>query len=398
MFNICFITPEYTPIRGGIGSYVYHLANMLANNNFVYIVTKNGQDGIVEKKLGERIHVFQLKSFKVQLIDPVLFYIFSSRKLHTIDRKFSMDVTHVNLPLVPSFAVPKNLGEALVATVHSTWKGENEALKHETFFNLNTNEKIVRSFNPILRFFEYRLLRRSDKIIAVSKYTKEELLKNYRLNANKIKVVYNGVDVKKFRPATNKNRIKKELGFGDDIVILYVGRLYSRKGLSTLLRSAPIVLRKFRNVKFVISGKGLRKEVKRFRALADSLKIGRNIIFVGYFPDEKLPKLYQAADIFVFPSIYENMPFALLEALASALPVVTTRVGGIPEVINDGKNGLLVDPLDFGGLADKILYLLENPNFASEIGFSGRRIVEEKFDWRNIVDQTLEVYEEVLTR
>lgn len=385
---------------GGVGSYVYYLSNMLASHeNFVYVVTKNdrGEMGKKEKSNGT-IRVLRLKTFKIPLLEQVLFYRLSSRKLKEVGRKFSIDIAHVNLPLVPSFAVPKTLGEALVATVHSTWKGENDALKHEPFFMLNTNEKIVRSFNHILRFFEYRLLRRSDKIIAVSNYTKKELLKNYHLNANKIKVVYNGVDVRKFRPAKNKDKVKKELGLNNDIIILYVGRLYSRKGLSTLLRAAPIVLRKFNNVKFVISGKGFQKEEKKFRTLADNLKIGEKILFVGYFPDEKLPKLYQASDIFVFPSIYENMPFALLEALASALPVVTTRVGGIPEVIDDGRNGLLVNPLEFLDLADKILFLLENPGFASEIGFSGRKTVEEKFDWRNIVRQTLEVYDEVLAK
>lgn len=399
MVNVCFITPEYAPIMGGIGSYVYYLANMLAGReNFVYIVTKSHQEERLEDTLGGKIRIFKLKTFKTPLLELIFFYRLSSRKLMEISRKFSIDIAHVNLPLVPSFAVPKNLGEALVATVHSTWKGENEALKHESFLRLNTNEKIVRSFNHVLRFFEYRLLKRSDEIIAVSKYTKKELLKNYNLNANKINVIYNGVDVNKFKPAKDKNKIKRELGLNNDKIILCVGRLYSRKGLPTLLRAAPLILRRFRNVKFVISGKGFRNEEDRFKAFANHLKVGKNISFIGYFPDERLPKLYQAADIFVLPSTYENMPFALLEAMATALPVVTTNVGGIPEVINDGKNGLLFNPLDFCGLADKVLYLLENPAFASEIGFSGRRTVEERFDWRRIVEQSLEVYDKALAK
>ncbi|MEM2280868.1 MAG: glycosyltransferase family 4 protein, partial [Candidatus Bathyarchaeia archaeon] len=111
-----------------------------------------------------------------------------------------------------------------------------------------------------------------------------------------------------------------------------------------------------------------------------------------------LPMLYQAADIFVLPSIYENLPFALLEAMATALPVVTTSVGGIPEVIQNGRNGLLSIPLDFHDLADKILYLLENPGFASEIGVSGRKTVKDKFNWQKIVRQVLEVYDRVLAK
>lgn len=397
LVNVCFITPEYIPIMGGIGSYVYYLSNILANyRNLVYIVTKGYSEE--EKKLCDKIWVFRLKTFKTPLLELVLFYRLSSKKLMEINKKFSIDIAHVNLPLVPSFAVPKNLGEALVATVHSTWKGENEALKHESFSELNTNEKIVRSCNQILKFFEYKLLKRSDEIIAVSKYTKKELLENYDLNANKISVIYNGVDVNKFKPSNNKNKIKRELGLKNDFIILYVGRLYRRKGLSTLLRAASIVLRKFRNVKFVISGKGFRNEVNKFRDFANRLKVGENIFFIGYFPDEKLPMLYQAADIFVLPSIYENLPFALLEAMATALPVVTTNVGGIPEVVHDGKNGLLFNPLDFQGLANKISYLLENPGFAAEIGFSGRQTVEDKFNWQHIVKQVFEVYNKALDK
>ncbi|MEM2806769.1 MAG: glycosyltransferase family 4 protein [Candidatus Bathyarchaeia archaeon] len=398
LVNVCFITPEYMPIMGGIGSYVYYLSNILASNgNFVYIVTKGYSEG-AKKKLCEKIWIFKLKTFKTPLLELILFYRLSSKKLIEISRRFSIDIAHVNLPLVPSFAVPKSLGKALVATVHSTWKGENEALKHESFLELNANEKIVRSCNHILRFFEYRLLKRSDEIIAVSKYTKKELLENYDLNANKINVIYNGVNVDKFKPSSNKDKIKKELGLNDDKIILYVGRLYCRKGLPTLLRAAPLILRKFKDVKFVISGKGFGSEEDRFRAFADRLKVGKNITFIGYFPDEKLPKLYQAADIFVLPSVYENLPFALLEAMATALPVITTNVGGIPEVIQDGKNGLLFNPFDFRGLADKVSYLLENPAFASEIGFSSRKTVEEKFDWRHIVKQVLKVYDKVLSK
>ncbi len=398
LVNVCFITPEYMPIMGGIGSYVYYLSNILASyRNGVYIVTK-GYSEEERKKLCEKNWVFRLKTFKTPLLELVLFYRLSSKKLLEISKKFSIDIAHVNLPLVPSFAVPKSLGKALVATVHSTWRGENEGLKHESFLELNANEKIVRSCNNILRFFEYKLLKRSDEIIAVSNYTKKELLESYDLNANKINVIYNGVDVNKFKPSNDKDKIKKELGLNDDKIILYVGRLYCRKGLPTLLRAAPLILRKFKNVKFVISGKGFGNGEDRFRAFANRMKVGKHVSFIGYFPDEKLPKLYQAADIFVLPSVYENLPFALLEAMATALPVVTTNVGGIPEVIQDGKNGLMFNPLDFQSLADKVLYLLKNPAFASEIGFFGRKTVEEKFDWRHIIKQVLKVYDKVLLK
>lgn len=393
MANICFVTPEYIPLVGGTGSYVYYLSENLARyGNSVYVVTKNnlGKNG--------RATVLSVKTFRISPLDNFFFYIRSSQKIMQINEKVPVDIVHVNLPLVPSFAVPRNLGKALVATVHTTWMGEKKALRHEPFLEMNISEKIVVSFNPILRFLEHALLERSDIIIAVSEHTKRELLEKYHLNADKVTVIHNGVDVEKFKPAEDKNKVKRALGFGDNRVVLYVGRLYSRKGLPTLLKAASIVLRRTKNVKFVISGKSFHKEEEKLRALVEKLKLQKDVLFAGYTPDEKLPQLYQASDVFVLPSTYEGLPFTLLEALASGLPAVATNVGGVPEVIADGKNGFLVSPLDFQDLAEKILYLLENPSFAFEMGRLGRKTVEEKFTWQNVTRQVLEIYNKVLTK
>jgi glycosyltransferase involved in cell wall biosynthesis len=396
LVKVCFLTPEYLPLIGGTGSYVYYLTKSLACfGNRIYIITKNNRERVKHELPNERIKVLQIETLKIPLLGSIFFYMNSSKKLAEISKKFLIDVVHVNLPLVPSFAVPKALDAALVVTVHTTWRGEGEALKYEPFFRLNKNEKIVRSFNSFLRFFELNLLERSDKIIAVSTHTKRELLESYNVSASKVCVIYNGVDAGKFKPANEKDRVKREMGFNSDKVVLYVGRLYSRKGLLTLLRAAPIILQKFRKVKFVISGKSFHGEEEKLKTLASRLGVEKNVLFYGYIPDEKLPKLYQAADIFVLPSIYEGMPFTLLEASASGLPVVATRVGGIPEVVSDGENGFLVSPLDIKGLAERILYLLENPSRAHEMGLLGRRIVEEKFSWQRVAERVMEVYNEV---
>ncbi len=396
--NICFITPEYYPITGGTGSYVYYLSRMLRKyGSSPLVITKgNKYEGSMSK---DEIRVLQIKVRDIPLLGPILFFKSSYRSLSKLKAEFSVDIAHANLPLIPSFAIPNGFGKTLISTVHSTWEGEARALEKEPFSSLNTNEKIVRTFKEILKRFEYKLLKRSNRIIAVSEYTKREILKNYNVPAWKIKVIYNGVDTWKFKPAKKdeKNLYKRELGFReDDFLILYVGRLYSRKGLPTLIETIPHVAKKFRNIKFVISGKGLEDEEERLRRYAKKLKVEEKLVFLGYYPDEKLPNLYAAADIFVFPSIYENMPFAMLEAMASGLPVITTTVGGIPEVIKNGRNGFLVRPYDSKGLAEKILYLMENPSVACEIGIAGRKTIEVKLNWDNIVKQVLQVYNEAL--
>src|SRR3972149_11639970 len=397
MVKVCFLSPEYLPLSGGTGAYVYYLSNeLMKRGTSACVVT--GYDESRDVKINEQHYVFFLKTPKAPIVKSFLFAASAFRKLNQMRGKFPVDIAHVNLPLVPSFAVPTGFGKTLISTVHSTWKGEAEAIKGEPHSRLNSNEKFMVSFNWFLRIFEEKMLERSNKIIAVSHFTKRELLQYYKVKEDKIHVIHNGVDVNKFQPAGDKRKAKEELGFGrDDIAILSVGRLYARKGLFTLIESMPAVVRKFRNAKFIISGKGQSDELKKLVRHAARLGVKDNIVFTGYFPDRKLPKLYQAADVFAFSTFYENLPFAVLEALSSGLPVVTPNVGGIPEMIESGRNGFLVQPFNSGELADRILYYLENPAAASEMGFLARKTILERFDWRLIVKKVLKVYEEALS-
>ncbi|MCK5628347.1 glycosyltransferase family 4 protein [Candidatus Bathyarchaeota archaeon] len=361
----------------------------------VYIVTGYRQSKDV--RVNNQLSVSFLRSFNVPIIKSFLFAGYTFRKLGKSRESSDVDITHVNLPLVQDFAVPSEFGKTLVSTVHSTWKGEAEAIKREPYMRLNSNEKFMVSFNWFLRIFENRMLERSNKIIAVSEYTKRELLKYYRVKQDKIRVIHNGVDIEKFKPTINKLKAKEVLGLDpEDKTILYVGRLYSRKGLFTLIESMPAVVKKFKKAKLMISGKGLSNELKKLISHAEKLGVEKNIVFTGYFPDEKLPQLYQAADIFAFSTFYENLPFAILEAMSTGLPVVTTNVGGIPEIIEDGVNGFLVEPFNSNQLANRILRFLDNPKEAAVMGLAGRKTIEERFDWRLIVKKVLRVYREAL--
>jgi glycosyltransferase involved in cell wall biosynthesis len=396
MVEVCFISPEYLPLSGGTGSYVYYLSKELIKNGYsTSVVTSYSENKDI--KINKHQHIFFVKTLKAPIIRSFLFASAANRKLKKINETNPVDLTHVNLPLVPSFAVPRNVGRSLISTVHSTWKGEAEAIRDEPYSRLNSNEKFMVSFNWFLRFFEEKTIEHSNKIIAVSDFTRRELLKYYNVKEEKIRVIHNGVDINKFLPPANKKEVKRELGFKTtDVNILSVGRLYARKGLFTLIESMSLVAKKFSNAKLIIAGKGQSNEMKKLVNYAKKLGVREKIIFTGYFPDTKLPKLYQAADIFAFSTFYENLPFAVLEALSSQLPVVTTKVGGIPEMIDDGKNGFLVQPANSKDLADKILFFIENPNEASEMAYLARRTIEDKFDWRLIVKKVLKVYDEAL--
>ena len=394
--KVCFISPEYWPLTGGTGAYVYYLSNELLKNGYkIYVVTGSNQARDI--KVNPQLDVSFLKIPKTPIVKSFLLAAASNRKLQSARQTANVDITHPQLPLTPNFAVPPNFGKTLVCTVHSTWKGEAEAIRGEPYSRLNANEKFLVSFNWFLRFFEEGMLKRARKIIAVSHFTKWELTNYYKIPERKIRVIHNGVDINKFQPAPDKRKVKAELGLNpDDLAIVSVGRLYARKGLFTLIECMPAVTKRFPNAKFIISGKGQSDEMHKLNAYAEKLGVKDSIVFTGYYPDKKLPKLYQAADVFAFSTFYEHHPFAVLEAMATGLPIVTTTVGGIPETIDSGKNGFLVQPFNANQFADRILYLLEHPAEAAEMGAKARKTVEERFDWRIVVKDAMKVYDEAL--
>ena len=393
--NICFVTPEYFPISGGTGAYVYYLSQYLQKlGHNVHVVARNSKDS---EDVIDGVDVHYRRGNGNAITRYWRFARSASKKIKEVNKKIGLDIIHANLPLVPSFAIPKESARALVCTVHSTWKGEAIVTKRDNPKNLNPNEKMMLRFNFMLRSYEKKLMDRSDALIAVSKYTVDELTELYGINEEKIYVIYNGVDINKFKPRTNKTELRQEFGLEEkQKIILFVGRLYHRKGLEILLHSIPPVLQEFSDVKFVISGTGFKEKEESLRKLAKTLDIEEHVTFLGYVPDEKLPFLYSASDVFVLPAIYENFPFAILEAQAAGLPVISTKVGGIPEFLVDNENGFLITHGDSTELTQRVLTLLQNPELAKEMGARGRKLIEDKLSWRRIIGQVIDLYQKLL--
>ena len=388
------MSPEYFPISGGTGAYVYYLSRQLQKSGHnVHIITRHKMNST---EIVDGVSITYIKCEGNPLTKYWSFARSTFKKLEELNKKFAFDIIHANLPLVPNFAIPKEPVNALISTVHSTWKGEAEAIKHEGLRKLNTNEKFMLEFNSLLRSSEKKLMKRSDALIAVSMYTKKELTEFYDIDEEKIHIIYNGVDVQKFKPNKDRAGLRRELGLEEkQKIILFVGRLYQRKGLDTLFQSISKVVQNFKDAKFVISGEGFRQNKEKLLKLAEKLKIENSVLFVGYFPDEKLPDLYAASDIFVLPALYENFPFAILEAQATGLPVISTKVGGIPELVTNNKNGLLVEPANSEQLTEEIMILLKNPKFAEELGKRARQLIEEKFAWSLITNEVVDLYSKI---
>jgi glycosyltransferase involved in cell wall biosynthesis len=393
--NVCFVTPEYFPISGGTGAYVYYLSQCLQKlGHSIHVVARHSEDS---EAVVDGVDVHYRKGKGNAVTRYWRFARSASKKIKELNEEIGLDIIHANLPLVPSFGIPKESSKAVVCAVHSTWKGEALVTKRDNPKNLNPNEKMMLRFNFMLRSYEKKLMDRSDALIAVSKYTVNELTELYGINEEKIHVIYNGVDINKFKPRTNKTELKREFGLDEkQKTVLFVGRLYHRKGLETLLHSVPPVLQEFKDVKFAISGTGFKEKEESLKMLAKELDIEEHVTFLGYVPDEKLPYLYAASDIFVLPAIYENFPFAILEAQATGLAVISTKVGGIPEFLVDNENGFLIDPGDTAQLTKKVLTLLQDPKLAKEMGERGRKLIEEKLSWRLITKQVVDLYHKLL--
>lgn len=215
--------------------------------------------------------------------------------------------------------------------------------------------------NPLhlsLLMLERKLFETTPLIIANSNMVKEQIRQNYSVQDSKVKIIYNGVDLKRFSP---ENRVKwydsmrESLSISrDSPVLLFVGSGYERKGLHTLIDSLPLL--KEEGIKVLVIGKG---NIDRYMAQAQESAVPEKILFLG--SQKEIEKYYAAADVFVLPTLYDPFSNATLEAMASGLPVITTKNNGAAEFVENGQEGYVLDNLfDREELAYKISLSLKN--------------------------------------
>ncbi len=232
-----------------------------------------------------------------------------------------------------------------------------------------------------------------DTYIAVSHAAARHLSENKRVPQNKIRVIHNGRDLDRFA-ATDKGRrraTRAELGLGDEPTLLTVARLDEQKGHRHLLDAIAIVAARRPNLILLLAGEGPLEGV--LRAQCASLGISQRVRFLGYRRD--VPELFEAADIVVLPSLYEGLPLVAIEALGAGRPLVATEVDGTPEVVIEGKTGLLVPPANAAALAAAIERLLENQELASRLASDGREFVQRNFAVQRQIQQTAALYSEL---
>lgn len=246
----------------------------------------------------------------------------------------------------------------------------------------------------LLRRFMSRFIQ---SYIAVSDDLTQWLLNYVKLNPAKVKLIYNGVDTNKFSRLTNIKRTVTPYA-ESDFVFGAISRLTPIKDHHNLIQAFAILKNKhnekINNVKLLIVGDGpLKKELQQ---LVNTLNLADYITFTGERNDIK--EILSELNVYVMSSIAEGIPLAILEAMSTGLPIVSTNVGGIPELLESKKQGLLVPPQNSEALAQGLLWMIENKTLALAQGQVSRKIVESKFSLTSMVDNYLKEYKKLLNK
>lgn len=291
-------------------------------------------------------------------------------QIRRLIREKKIDIIHSHGYKANFYSVFASIGFkiSLIATCHN-WLGNDYKMKF---------------YATLDRF----LLRKFNKIVVVSDDLKKLIISS-GISHRKVRIVRNGISLDSFQASGSATQMKIDLGIPPkSSVIGTVGRISEEKGHRYLLRSAETIIEQYPGSVFLIIGDGpLRETLQK--------EFNRSFIkFTGMRDD--LPELYQCMDIFVLPSLTEGLPLVLLEAMASKLPVVATRVGAVPSVIIDKENGFLVEPGDGEGIKNYLLYLLRDCQAGKLMGQKGYQIVKENYSSERMAKEYMEIYKDLV--
>ncbi len=346
--DISLLTLNFPPEIGGVQTYLYETMQRIALQNNVTIITP--AKGSLPKT----------SSFTKVEISKGKAHLFWQSLRHHKPHKILLGHAHPQL-LLPAMLYSKN---NYATIVHGN---DYLAAQH-------------RWHRPIFNW----LLAHSQHVIVNSQANATRLT---QLGIHNPIVIYPGADIQRYHPADRENK--------RPFTLLTLGRLVPRKGIDIVLRTLPRLLAVCPNLRYLVAGNG--PDQTRLEQLAMNLNVAHAVEFLGRIPEDKLPKLYQTADVFVMPAreiaeagSVEGFGIVYLEASASGLPVVAGHSGGAVEAVRPSKTGLLVDPTDEAELANVLLRLLQDEPWRHQLGQNGRHWVETEMNWDRAAQQLAE--------
>jgi glycogen synthase len=390
--RVIMLSWEYPPrIVGGISPHVYELSRKLKEKGIdVHVVTKEtplAPDEEVEPS-GVVIHRVHLdeepKDFlhEIQLLNQA-----TDRRVRQLLEDWrpggqpTLFHAHDWLSLEAARELKYEYKLPIVATIHATEAGRHGGVHNET--------------SRFIHEQEYWLTYEAWRIIVCSAFMRSEVVRLFDAPADKVDVIYNGVDPDKFEfewPEAERQAHRNKLALPDERIVMYVGRFVREKGIQVLLNAASVVLAQEPNTKFLIVGSGHRERLEKFVHWAG---LGDKVLFTGFMANRSLHQLYRVADVAVFPSLYEPFGIVALEAMAAGAPVVASDAGGLREVVRHDETGTLCYSGNPESLAWAILRVLRDPERSARLAATAKERLRGDFDWGRIAEQTVQVYDRV---
>ena len=358
--NVMHVTTSFG--YGGLERMVVDLSNHIddAVYNIIICVTGREVNGPLRSFLKRDIQIVQFgEQFKHRYLHVL--------RMAYLLRKYKIDILHLH--------TGKYCGRPAARIARTP-----VVITHEHGKNLWKNEQQIKKDIDANKY--------TDLTIAVSEDIRQIRIKREKVPPEKIIVIPNGVRINSLE-ATGAEKIRTELGLPNGIPVLgTVGRLTEVKGYDILLNALRLVKDKHHDFKFMFVGDG--KLSKYLISLTSSLGLDDNVKFIGSTSD--VSTFLAVMDVFVLSSLQEGLPVAMLEAMAAKRPVIATAVGGIPEVISNGRNGILVPSNDPEALARGIIQLINNPELRKDLANNGFRTVQEKYSIQSVADSIERLY------
>lgn len=349
---------------------------------------------------GHEIHVFTVSNvkkscfedhgnLKVHIYKPIVKYKSEgfSFKIFEDSLNHDFDLVHVHSGISAAFLAGYRFSVKKKVPLVLTWHGDS-VRGHGRY------QGIIAGSATILykHLFAKRVLHHAKAIISPSEYYIDEskFLGEYR---NKVFPIPNGINVEEFELSYSKDECKEKLGLTGKKVILFVGSLFHLKGPHVLLNSIPSILKQYKDAIFVFMGGG---DVEKYQKISAELKVTNDVLFPGYVQGKLKTAYYNAADIFVLPSLVEVFPLVLLEASASSLPLVVSNLDTFKCIVREGYNGIFTLSGDENSLKDAILMLLKNDDLRFKMGVNAFQHVKN-FSWTKIAEDTEKLYKKIIT-
>jgi glycosyltransferase involved in cell wall biosynthesis len=377
---------------GGAQEVVRTLAGYLEQSGQIPVVCtfKDGPLRQEIERLGIPVEILPKRRYSVLVFPQFVLEMVRIRKaLAALVRKYQIDVIQTHLLRSLDFLVLTLVLEGERPLVFWTVHNDNFALRSEDL------PKLKWLLAP--KRLAHRLLYRLASLwvagfISVSPQVETSILKNIGPFGKKITTICNGVDVSRYIRRVDRAAVCARLGLSEnDCLLIVVGTLKEQKGHCILIEAAPEIIARFPNLRILLVGDGALRET--LQAQVGSTGLDPHVRFLGSRND--IPDLLGASDLFVLPSLWEGLPMALIEAMASGLPIVATSVSGTQQVMIPGETGLLVPPGDPVRLREAILSLLEDPLRARQMGEAARRRVETAFSARKQAEEHIALYRTV---